>query len=146
MSASSDKSRPSELSSGGLSAVPSNDGRTIGVLALIFGVGGLLMSWMIVGGILGAFGIVLGIIAMAKATSAKKRVQSAGGDAVISGSFGLGIVGIVTGIAAAVVSLMLYSSTSDAMSKCEKFERTSGEYAECISNQMGTDQPKKQSE
>ena len=141
MSASSDKSRPSELTGGGLSAVPGNDGRTIGVLALIFGVGGLLMSWMIVGGILGVFGIVLGIIAMAKAMSAKKRVQAAGGDAVISGSFGLGV-----GIAAAVVSLMLYSSTSDAMSKCEKFERTSGEYAECISKQMGTDQPKKQSE
>ena len=144
MSASSDKSRPSELTGGGLSAVPGNDSRTIGVLALIFGVGGLLMSWMIVGGILGVFGIVLGIIAMA--LSAKKRVQAAGGDAVISGSFGLGVVGIVTGIAAAVVSLMLYWSTSDAMSKCEKFERTSGEYAECISNQMGTDQPKKQSE
>ena len=141
MSASSDKSRPSELTGGGLSAVPGNDGRTIGVLALIFGVGGLLMSWMIVGGILGVFGI-----AMAKAMSAKKRVHAAGGDAVISGSFGLGVVGIVTGIAAAVVSLMLYSSTSDAMSKCEKFERTSGEYAECISKQMGTDQPKKQSE
>lgn len=79
MSASSDKSRPSELTGDGLSAVPGNDGRNIGVLALIFGVGGLLMSWMIVGGILGAFGIVLGIIAMAKAMSAKKRVQAAGG-------------------------------------------------------------------
>lgn len=104
MSASSDKSRPSELTGGGLSAVPGNDSRTIGVLALIFGVGGLLMSWIIVGGILGVFGIVLGIIAMAKALSAKKRVQAAGEDAVISGSFGLGVVGIVTGIAAAVVS------------------------------------------
>lgn len=142
MSASSDKSKPSESIGGGMSTVAGNDGRTMGVLALIFGVGGLLMSWMIVGGILGVFGIVLGIIAMAKAMSAKKRVQAAGGEAVISGAFGLGIVGIVTGIAAVVVSLMLYSSTSDAMAKCEKFERTSAEYAECISKQLGTDQPK----
>ena len=146
MSASSNRAKTSESAGGGLSAVAGNEGRTIGVLALIFGVGGLLMSWMIVGGILGVFGIVLGIIAMAKAMSVKKRVQAAGGEAAISGSFGLGIVGIVTGIAAVVVSLMLYSSTSDAMSKCEKFERTSGEYAECISKQMGTDQPMKQSE
>jgi ABC-type transport system involved in multi-copper enzyme maturation permease subunit len=142
MSASSNKKEPVKPTGTDMSAVAGKDGQTMGVLALIFGVGGLLMSWILVGGVLGVFGIVLGIIAMVKALNAKKRKQAAGEPAVIGGAFGLGIVGIITGLVAVVVSMLLYTASEEAISKCDNLDRTSAEYADCISKNMGTDKPK----
>lgn len=138
----SDSSRTNGRGAQFSSTPTAREGLGVGVLALVFGIGGLLMSWIPVGAVLGVIGIGIGILAMVKAVAAKRRAQSAGDDAALSGSFGLGIVAIVMGAAAVVVSLILHWSVEDAMTKCDKFERTSSEYSRCISTEMGTDKPK----
>ncbi|MDO5029191.1 MAG: hypothetical protein Q4E11_01235 [Corynebacterium sp.] len=117
-------------------------GRGVGVAALLTGVIGILFSWVLVGGIVGVVAVVLGIVAMVKSQGAKKRIADAGRMPRTSGVFGLGIVGIITGLVAVAVSLLLYTASEDAISKCDNLERTSAEYADCISKNMGTDKPK----
>lgn len=117
-------------------------GRGFGVAALLTGVIGILLSWVLVGGFVGAVAVVLGVVAMVKSQGAKRRVAEAGRMPRTSGVFGLGIIGIVIGLVAVAVSVLLYVASEDAISKCDNLDRTSAEYADCISKNMGTDKPK----
>nr|WP_240394067.1 hypothetical protein [Corynebacterium lactis] len=117
-------------------------GRNLGLTALVLGIGGLLLSWALVGGVIGIVAVVLGVVAVVKSFGAKRRVQAAGREARTAGAFGLGLIGIVTGLAAIAVSAALLYVAQSAIANCGHLDRTSAEYAKCISEQTGTGQPK----
>ncbi|ALA67293.1 hypothetical protein CLAC_05680 [Corynebacterium lactis RW2-5] len=118
-------------------------GRNLGLTALVLGIGGLLLSWALIGGVIGVVAIVLGVIAIVKSVGAKRRVAAAGREARTAGAFGLGLIGVITGLAAIAVSAALLVVANAALQKCDHLDHTAAEYQQCISNETGTDGPKR---
>lgn len=112
-------------------------GRNLGLASLVLGVGGLLLSWAIIGAGIGAIAIVIGLVAIVKSMGAKRRVAAAGREPRTSGAFGLALVGIITGIASIAVASAIYLTALSAVEKCDHLEKTTIEYQKCLREQSG---------
>lgn len=109
-------------------------GRKSGLAATILGIVAIVLSWAIVGAFIGAAAIILGIIAIVQAIGARRRVRAAGRQPSVSGSTGLGIVGIVLGVVGIAVSAFLLISANDAIDRCGHLDKTTSEYQQCVQN------------
>lgn len=115
----------------------SSVGRTMGLASLVLGVGGLLLSWAILGAAIGIIAIIVGLVAIVKSMGAKRRVAAAGREPRTSGAFGLALVGIITGIASIAVASALYFVALEAVEKCDHIDKTTEEYQKCLREQAG---------
>lgn len=111
-------------------------GRTIGLASLVLGIGGLLTSPFLIGGIIGIVAIVLGIVAIVLSRRANARVKAAGREPRTGGALGLGVIGIITGIVAVIIPVVLLQTAERVMGACEHLEPGTPEYQRCIADQF----------
>ncbi|WP_448850901.1 hypothetical protein [Corynebacterium sp. 335C] len=107
-------------------------GRTIGLASLVLGIGGLLTSPFMFGGVIGVVAIVLGIVAIVKSRAANKRVKAAGREPRTGGALGLGVVGIITGIAAVIIPIVIMQTVGQIMDECSHLPENSPEHGQCL--------------
>lgn len=109
-------------------------GRKASLAAILLGIIAIVFSWVIVGAVFGGFAIICGIVAIVQAAGARRRVQAAGRQASVGGPTGLGIVGIILGVAGIAVSVLLLITANDAIDRCGHLDKTTAEYQECVQN------------
>lgn len=117
-------------------------GRTLGLSSLVLGIGGLLLSWALIGGIVGLVAVICGVMAIVKSQRAKQRILAAGRQPRTGGALGLGIIGIITGIAAIAITAALLVAAQDAINNCAHLDPESEQYRECLLEQTGLGEPR----
>ena len=105
-------------------------------MSLVLGIGGLLTSPFLIGGIIGIVAIVLGIVAIVLSRRANARVKAAGREPRTGGALGLGVIGIITGIVAVIIPVVLLQTAERVMGACEHLEPGTPEYQRCIADQF----------